>query len=99
VTGSNVFVSADSRLALAPQISLQALGLDEGGVVLKLDSGELYTINDTTLAFLQALDGRRSITEVAQALTETFDVDHATLTGDLVAIAGDLMSEKLVAAT
>jgi hypothetical protein len=89
-------VTPATRLQLASQISLQELGADEGGVVLRLDSGELYTVNDTTLAFLRELDGTRTIADVARRMIEVFDVDEATLVVDLTDIASELMRESVV---
>lgn len=89
-------VSRSTHLALSPQATLQPLGDTEGGVVLKLDSGELFTVNDTSLAFLQELDGATSIDDVAGRLAEIFDIDAATLTSDLVEIADDLIDESLI---
>ncbi|PWV99899.1 coenzyme PQQ synthesis protein D (PqqD) [Hoeflea marina] len=89
-------VTHSTRLALSPQSTLQPLGDTEGGVVLKLDSGELFTVNDTSLAFLQELDGTAKIDDVAGRLAEIFDVDAATLTSDLIEIADDLIDESLI---
>ena len=89
-------VSSSTRLALPSHVSLQALGEDEGGVVLKLDTGEMYTINDTTLAFLQKLDGKHTVANVARGMVEVFDIDEATLVADLVEIANDLLGESLL---
>ena len=89
-------LSSSTRLALPPHVSLQALGEDEGGVVLKLDTGEMYTINDTTLAFLQKLDGKRTVAEIVREMVQLFDVDEATLTSDLIEIADDLLGESLL---
>ncbi len=89
-------LSPSTTLALSPHVSLQALGEDEGGVVLKLDTGEMYTINDTTLAFLQKLDGKRTVAEVARGMVEVFEIDETTLVADLVEIADDLLGESLL---
>ena len=89
-------VSTVTKLALAPNVTLQALGENEGGVVLRLDSGELYTVNDTTLAFLRELDGEHAVADVANRLMQVFDVEEATLAADLVDISRDLLAESLV---
>lgn len=90
-------MSPSIRLALAPNVMLQPLGDEEGGVLLKLDSGEMYTINDTVVAFLQELDGKRSIADVARRLVEQFDVEEHVLIDDLVEVSRDLASQSLVA--
>ncbi|MBA3448758.1 MAG: PqqD family protein [Pseudaminobacter sp.] len=98
MTGSQE-VSLFTRLALSPNVTVQALGENEGGVLLRLDSGELYTVNDTTLAFLQELDGERAVVEVVGRLAGVFDVEEATLTADLVEISNDLLAESLIVIT
>jgi hypothetical protein len=89
-------VTSSTRFRLGPQISLQELGPDEGGVVLRLDSGELYTINDTTLAFLRGLDGKKTMGDVARSMLDVFEVDEPTLIADITEIAADLVREKVI---
>jgi pyrroloquinoline quinone biosynthesis protein D len=83
-------------LSLAEGISFQPMGTGEGGVVLKVESGQLFTCNDTTSAFLSALDGRRSFAELVRALLDEFEVDEGDLRGDLAALAGDLTEKGIV---
>lgn len=65
-------------------------------MLLKLDSGELYTVNDTTLAFLQELDGTNTVGDVSARLAEVFDVEDAVLTADLIGVADELIDEALL---
>lgn len=88
--------SAYSKLSLAQNVTLQGLGSEEGGVLLKLDTGEMYTVNETTLSFLQALDGEQSVAAIAGQLTKEFDVDAPTITADLLEISSDLAKESLI---
>ncbi len=88
---------ASSVLAIAPRVAVQALGPKEGGVLLRLDSGEMYTVNDTTLDFLQRIDGTRTIAAIVEELTSFIDVAAATLTSDLIEVAGELRKESLIA--
>lgn len=81
---------------LADDVSLQPLGEGEGGVVLMLKSGEIYTVNDTTLDFLSALDGARNLRACAEAIAAVYEVDAATAMSDLAEIAADLSSEQIV---
>ncbi len=89
-------VGAESRLAIAPNVTLQALGADEGGVLLKLDTGEMYTVNDTAVAFVQQLDGDRSVAAIAAHLVTVFEVEEAVLVEDLAEIGRSLAAEHLV---
>jgi hypothetical protein len=83
-------------LTLAPHVTVQTLGPNEGGVALRLDSGEMYTLNDTALDFLQRLDGRKTIQDIAEELVSLIDVKVDVLAGDLVEVADGLLRESLV---
>lgn len=89
-------IESATVLRLVEKVSLQALGDGEGGVILRLDSGELYTVNDTALSFVSALDGKRSLESAVQLIAEEYDVDEETLTTDLIEIATELVSAQLV---
>jgi hypothetical protein len=80
--------------SLAPNASFQALG--EGAVILMLDSGQLYTCNETTEAFLKKIDGQRDFGAILNLLVGEFDVDRQTLSADLLPIAGELRSAGIV---
>jgi pyrroloquinoline quinone biosynthesis protein D len=83
-------------LALADGISFQPMGAGEGGVVLKVASGQLFTCNDTTSAFLSAVDGRRTFVDVVRTLLDAFEVGEEELRRDLVALADDLAEKRIV---
>ena len=85
-----------SVLALSEGVSYQSLGEGEGGVVLHIESGQLFTCNDTTSAFLSAIDGRRSFQELVKTLLEMFDVSEEKLRSDLIALAEQLQQVGIV---
>ena len=58
--------------ALHPNTSFQPLGDGEGGVLLDTISGQLFTCNDTTAAFLSTVDGQRSFGAILQRLYGMF---------------------------
>jgi coenzyme PQQ synthesis protein D (PqqD) len=87
---------AKSVYCLSERTSLQGLGEDEGGVLLKLESGEIYTVNDTAYAFLANLDGRSSVRDCIGAIVVDFDVDEPTLLSDLEELMVELEAESLV---
>lgn len=89
-------ISSATCLVLPTHVSLQGLGNEDGGVILNLNSGEMYTINETTLSFLEHLDGKRKIADIAVSLVEIFDVDAETLSSDLVEVAKGLADESLL---
>jgi hypothetical protein len=83
-------------LCLADGISFQALGVGEGGVVLKVGSGQLFTCNDTTSAFLAAVDGQRTFADLVQAVLDEFEVSRDELRGDLRSLADELQQKGIV---
>lgn len=81
-------------LSISGNASFQSLG--EGAVVLLIDSGQLYTCNETTEAFLKLVDGARPFETIVDALLREFDIERATATGDFLEIAEQLRSQGIV---
>jgi hypothetical protein len=89
-------IDESTRLALSDDVAHQSLGEGHDAVVLSLASGYLYTCNETTRRFLEALDGQRTLGEVVDLLEAEYDVPRETLAADLAAMAERLLEEKLV---
>lgn len=87
-------IEATTVLALAPMASVQSVG--EGAVVLLADSGQLYTCNETTEAFLLKLDGERNFAEVIDLLGAEFEADSDTLAADFASLALQLLDERVI---
>lgn len=83
-------------LALHENTSFQPLGDGEGGVLLDTVSGQLFTCNDTTAAFLSAVDGERNFAGILAEMEKVFEVDAAILRDDMAELADQLASEGLV---
>lgn len=81
---------------IAPKVSVKSMGEDEGGVLLKLDSGEMFTVNDATLAFLGALDGKTSVSSIIDLMLEEFEVERSVLETDMDEIVQELAEQKLI---
>jgi hypothetical protein len=89
-------IGSGTILRLADDASVQNVG--DGAVVLLARSGQLYTCNGTSEAFLDKVDGARSLDQIVALLSEEFDVERDTLDGDMAALAEDLVSEGILAA-
>ncbi len=89
-------LSQDVRLRLADDVSFQSLGPGEETVLLSLNSGFLYTCNETTAAFLRTLDGKRSLGAVVAELLNQFRVAPEVLGRDMSKLASKLLEEKLL---
>ena len=82
---------------MADDASVQHVG--DGAVVLLARSGQLYTCNDTTEAFLDKVDGARSLDQIVDLLSDEFELDRATLEQDRAELAAELVTEGILADT
>lgn len=80
---------------MAEDASVQHVG--DGAVVLLARSGQLYTCNGTTEAFLEKVDGRRDLEAIVALLAAEFEVDEQELRQDMTALAAELLSEGILA--
>jgi len=83
-------------LRLSTDVTVQELGGSEGGVVLNLKSGEMYTVNETAIAFLQSLNGEISIAQAAEKIVNDFEVTRDVLIADLIELSNQLRHEGLI---
>jgi hypothetical protein len=90
-----VDIAYEMVLRLAQDASVQHVG--DGAVVLLARSGQLYTCNGTTEAFLDKVDGERSLDQIVGLLSHEFEIDKDTLDQDMVALATELISEGILA--
>ena len=86
-----------TRFRLGDDVTFQSMGPGEDTVLLSLSSGYLYTCNETTEAFLRAIDGRRTMGEIVDELADQYEVQREQLHADLTALADELLREKLIA--
>lgn len=90
-------IGSETVLRMADDASVQHVG--DGAVVLLARSGQLYTCNDTTEAFLDKVDGARSLDQIIDLLSDEFEVDKATLGQDMAELAAELVAEGILADT
>ncbi|MDX8466474.1 PqqD family protein [Mesorhizobium sp. VK23B] len=90
-----VEIASETVLRMAEDASVQHVG--DGAVVLLARSGQLYTCNGTTEAFLDKVDGARSLDQIVDLLSDEFEVDKATLDEDIAALAAELLAEGILA--
>jgi hypothetical protein len=89
-------LSERTRLRLAEDVTYQSLGEDEPTVLLSLTSGYLYTCNETTAAFLDALGDGLTLGQAVDGLLEQFEVSREDLCADLESVAEELIREGLI---
>ena len=92
-------VTEQTRLRISHDTVFQSLGKDHDTVLMSLSDGYLYTCNETTTRFLEAMDGRKTLGELTLELQQIYDIESAKLLVDLQAIAGRLLAEGLITIT
>jgi len=92
-------ISAETLLQRASDVAYQSLGPDEDTVILSLRTGQLHTCNETTRAFLDALDRPRRFEEVLDRLHEQYDVSREKLADDMRQLVESLLREGIVVAS
>lgn len=89
-------IGDDTVFSLSKSVSFQPLGQGEGAVVLLIESGDIFTCNDTTSAFLGVLDGRRTFKASLKLLADQFEVEPPVLRTDLQKLAQNLIDEGII---
>lgn len=80
--------------ALAEGVSFETVS--DGSVILVFRSGQLYSCNETSTAFLTELDGKQGLGQVAAAMAERFDAAPEEILEDIETIAAQMLSEGII---
>lgn len=88
-------IESGTTFTLAEDASIQNIG--EEAVILLANSGQLYTCNDSTEAFLTKVDGARNLGDIVELLSVEYDADRDTLMEDMEALAAHLVAEGVLA--
>jgi hypothetical protein len=70
--------------------------IDNEVVVLNLDSGHYYILNETGCRIWEMLDGNKTVADIAAGLCQEYDVTEKKAMRDTGKILEDLLAEKLV---
>ena len=89
-------IEGSALLVLSPKMLMRRVGNEEGAMMLRFRDGQLYSCNDVTAAFLEALDGQRDFAAVVDLLTQSFEVEPDRLAADLGLLTEQLMAEGLI---
>ena len=92
-------LTMDTPLLLPETVAFQSLGESGQTVLVSMDSGYLFTCNETTRAFLEAVDGDRTLGQIVDILCGQFEVDPGRLRSDMCNLARRLMTEGLLVAS
>ncbi len=73
--------------------------IDEEAVVLNLDNGHYYVLNETGRRVWELLDGQRSVAQIAALICKEYDVDEQQAMADVIKLMKELTAEGLVASS
>ncbi|MGD8323912.1 MAG: PqqD family protein [Gammaproteobacteria bacterium] len=85
----------DQQSLLPDAASLQRLAVSESGFVFDPVSGHSFTVNETGLMILRALQQDRRVDALRERLVSTYEVDAPTLDRDLLEFLGSLRDQLL----
>lgn len=86
------------QLTDKPRPSLNAAhqAVGEEAIVINLNTGSYYSLNDTGTRFWELLDGERTIADCARLIASEYEVEASLVESDLLELAVDFKSEGLI---
>ena len=87
-------MDASTRLQRSPNATFQVVA-DEA-ILIHLQTGAYYSLNDVGTSFWQLLDGERSLADCAGQIAIEYNAPQEVVMADLVELAVDLAAEGLV---
>jgi hypothetical protein len=72
--------------------------LEDGAILLNLDTKYYYTLNSTGLRIWQIMDELKDPLEIAQKLAIDYEVDKEKVKASVVRLMGELQQEGLIIA-
>ena len=70
--------------------------LEKDAVLLNLDSGTYYTLNEVGIFLWEHLNGDTPVRNLVEQVVEHYEVDPETARQDILELLEDLLREKLV---
>jgi coenzyme PQQ biosynthesis protein PqqD len=65
-------------------------------VLLRLDDGGFYALDEVGAAIWELCDGTRSVVEIVATLSEQFDAPESTIRADVLEFVEELHDERLL---
>lgn len=100
--GDSMAAAMEPNTVCAHSENIVARRIEGDIVIVPLTSGigdaedELYTLNETGKAIWQLLDGKRTLQEVADALSLRFDGPTAEIERDVIGLAEELLKRRIL---
>lgn len=70
--------------------------LDDGGILLDLDTKYYYTLNQTGLRLWQIMDEKKSSSEIARQITNEYEVEEKNALESVLKLIKKLEKENLI---
>lgn len=83
-----------NRPRRSPDATHQTVG--EEAIIINLNTGAYYSLNDTGTMFWEMLDGQRSIADCARLIATEYEVDLSVVEADLLELAAEFRDEGLI---
>ncbi len=77
-----------------PEATYQTV--EEEAIIINLNTGTYYSLNDTGTMFWELLNGQRSITACAEVIAAEYDVEVDLVEADLLELAQNFKKEELI---
>lgn len=87
-------MNLDHKPQSSPNVVHQPVG-DEA-ILINLDTGAYYSLNDTGTMFWQLLDGQRTIADCARLIALDYEAELELIQADLLELATALNKEGLL---
>ena len=87
-------ITAHTVLVFEQSASVQSVG--DGAVILLVDSGQIFTGNETADLILRSVDGQQCIGDIAAVVCDEFDVTFEVATRDVIEITKSLIDEGVL---
>lgn len=87
-------MDASTILTRSEKVTFQKVA--EEAILIHMDTGTYFSLNDTGTEFWEMFDGTRSIRELATAVATKYDVDVEMVISDLLEIVEKLAADDLV---
>jgi hypothetical protein len=71
-------------------------GVGDEAILINLNTGSYYSLNDTGTMFWELLDGQRSIADCARLIAGEYEVEAGVVEADLLELAADFKREGLI---
>lgn len=70
--------------------------IDNEGILLHLDSGDYFAIDEVGLLIWKSMDGKRSLRQIAKQIVARYEVAKTKALNDVVTFTKGLWKKKLV---